>query len=137
MSTLVAALYASTNYPDISDRCLQPASLRRTATLSLVVAKPRPLEHRRIDHDAGIDRRYVGCAPRGCYGGCRSPAGYRSDQLCPRPHTDPRSPEIGSYCMRVLSSRQRRVRSVTWMNPACDSIAFHGERVIALRQCLS
>ena len=44
--TPVVAIYASTNYPDIADRGLQPASLCGTATLSLAVAKPRPHENR-------------------------------------------------------------------------------------------
>ena len=44
--TPAAALHTSTNYSDIANRGLQPASYCGTATLPLAVVKPRPREHR-------------------------------------------------------------------------------------------
>src|SRR6185503_10605060 len=68
-----------------------------------------------VDYDSGIDRRHAGRAPRRGYGGCGSPSGCRSNQLCAWPHTDPGPPEVGRNRMRVLSSCQRGVRSLTWI----------------------
>ena len=58
------ALHAGVNYPNLTDRCLQPATLSGSATLPLATVEPRPFAVRPINHDAGSDFQHAGRAPR-------------------------------------------------------------------------
>ena len=78
------------------------------------------LSHDRVDTDELIMTQeliadMLGVRREGVTGGCGSPSGHRSNQVCAGPHTDPGPSEVGRNRMRMLSSCQRGVRLLTWI----------------------